>query len=70
MASPAILSAEAGLGEATVYKITKAMFEHLADLAAVHAQGKMITLKTALSAMSVPLHPGAEKYYREVGVLK
>ena len=70
VASPAILSAEAGLGEATVYKITKAVFEHLGDLAAVHAQGKMITLKTALSAMSVPLHPGAEKYYREVGVLK
>ncbi len=70
VASPAILSAEKDLSEDTVYQITKAIFEHLDELAAIHAQGKMIKLETALSAMSIPLHPGAEKYYKEVGVLK
>ncbi len=70
VASPAILSAEKDLSEDTVYNITKAIFEHLDELAAIHAQGKMIKLETALSAMSIPLHPGAEKYYKEVGVLK
>jgi hypothetical protein len=29
-----------------------------------------MTLETALKGIPVPLHPGAEKYYREVGVLK
>jgi len=70
VASPAIFSAEASLSEETVYKITKALFEHLDELAAAHVQGKNIKLETALSAMSVPLHPGAEKYYKEVGLLK
>jgi len=69
-ASPAILSCDESLSEETVYKITKALFEHTDELAAAHAQGKNIKLETALSAMSVPLHPGAEKYYREVGLLK
>ncbi|MFP4482285.1 MAG: TAXI family TRAP transporter solute-binding subunit [Thermovirgaceae bacterium] len=70
VASPAILSAEKDISEETVYKIVKAIFENLDELAGIHAQGKMIKLETALSAMSIPLHPGAKKYYKEVGVLK
>jgi TRAP-type uncharacterized transport system substrate-binding protein len=33
-----------------------------------HAKGRMITLQTALDGLAVPLHPGAERYYREVGL--
>jgi TRAP transporter TAXI family solute receptor len=57
--------------EDVVYKLTKALWESgAAKMAQVHAQGKNVTLKTALAGMAVPLHPGAEKYYKEVGVIK
>jgi len=35
-----------------------------------HPKGKLITRETALQGLAVPLHPGAERYYREAGVLK
>lgn len=70
VASPAIFSAREDLSEDVVYAITKALFENLDELAAVHAQGSNVKLETALAAMSVPLHPGAEKYYKEVGLIK
>jgi TRAP-type uncharacterized transport system substrate-binding protein len=34
-----------------------------------HPRGKAITLETALDGIGIPLHPGAERFYREVGVL-
>lgn len=53
-----------------VYAMTKAVYENLPELAAAHSAGKEISLKGALSGMPVPVHPGAEKYFREAGVLK
>jgi len=54
-----------------VYKITKALWESgAAKMAQAHAQGKNVQIKTALDGMAVPLHPGAEKYYKEAGVIK
>jgi len=35
-----------------------------------HAKGKTIQLQTALSGVGIPLHAGAEKFYREKGLLK
>jgi hypothetical protein len=46
------------------------MFENLDVLVAGHAAAKTVKLSNAALATPVPLHPGAEKYYREVGVLK
>jgi len=54
----------------TVYRMTKAMYEHLDELVAAHAAAKSIKLDKAIVDMPVPLHPGAEKYYREVGLIK
>lgn len=68
VASPALLIARKDLSEESVYQITKALFEHLDVLADSHAQGKMIRFETALSAMSIPLHAGAARYYKEKGV--
>lgn len=68
VASPALLIARKDLSEESVYQITKAFFEHLDVLADSHAQGKMIRFETALSAMSIPLHAGAARYYKEKGV--
>jgi TRAP transporter TAXI family solute receptor len=59
-----------GVSEDTVYKMTKLLFESLPQLTAAHAAAKAIDPAKALDGMPVPLHPGAEKYYREVGVLK
>lgn len=59
-----------GVPTDTVYKMTKSMFENLNHLVAAHAVAKQIKLETALVGMPLPLHPGAEKYYREVGLIK
>ncbi|WP_459930044.1 TAXI family TRAP transporter solute-binding subunit [Desulfosporosinus burensis] len=36
----------------------------------VHEKGKSIDLKTAVNGFSVPIHPGAAKYYKEKGAMK
>jgi TRAP transporter TAXI family solute receptor len=54
----------------TVYALTKATFSNLDQLAAAHNAAKTISKDTAAVNPPAPLHPGAEKYYREIGVLK
>ena len=56
----------------TVYQITKALFGKAAQdtLAAGHAKGKFITKENAVKGVGIPFHPGAEKFYKEVGLLK
>ncbi len=56
--------------EETVYQMTKLMFENLPTLVAAHKAASAISLEGALNGMPVPLHPGAERYYREVGLIK
>ena len=58
--------------EDLIYEITKALWNDntRAQLDAGHAKGKMITMDTALNGIGVPLHPGAEKFYREAGLLQ
>jgi TRAP transporter TAXI family solute receptor len=58
------------VSEETAYQMTKLLFENLDKMAASHAAAKAIDVERALDGMPVPLHPGAERYYREVGVLK
>jgi len=41
-----------------------------AIMAQAHAKGKDVTIETALSGMAIPLHPGAERYYKEKGLVK
>lgn len=54
------------LPEELVYNITKTIFENLNVLVETHSTAKKITLDTVEKGMSVPLHPGAEKYYKEI----
>jgi hypothetical protein len=56
------------LSDDTVYGMTRAMYDHLADLAAAHSAGKEIALKNALQGMPIPLHPGAARYFKEKGL--
>jgi len=66
----AILVARAEMEEAMAYQITKAIFDNLADIERAHAKGKELKLETALTGMSIPLHPGAEKFFKEKGIVK
>jgi len=58
------------LEEDLVYQITKALFENAAEIAAAHPKGAELNPEYAVSSIAIPLHPGAEKYYKEIGVLK
>ena len=51
------------------YGMTKPLWEHLDELGSAHAAAKAIARERALTGMPVPLHPGAERYYREQGML-
>lgn len=55
--------------EETAYQMTKQLFENLPELVAAHQAAKAISLEGALNGMPVPLHPGAERFYREAGIL-
>ena len=55
-----------------VYEIVKKLYS--ADgqkaMGAGHAKGKYITKENAVQGAGIPLHPGAERFYKEIGVLK
>ena len=69
LAIKATLAVSASLDENTVYEMTKALFENLEELGAAHAKGKEVSAEGAVSGISVPFHPGAAKYFKEIGVL-
>ena len=69
-----ILATNANQSEELIYGITKALWSKTARklLDNGHAKGKVITLETALDGIEgigVPLHPGAERFYREAGMM-
>ena len=68
IAVKAMLAVGADLPEDTVYQMTKILFENVDQLRAVHQKAQAISLETALDGMSIPLHPGAIKYYEEKGL--
>lgn len=60
----------ADLDEDVVYEITKSMWENISDITAIHATiAKEMTLDGACRSMVAELHPGAERYYQEVGLI-
>jgi len=65
-----MLAGKAELEEGIVYRMTKAIFENTKTMSAAHGLGKQVKLENALVGMSIPLHPGAEKFYREKGGIK
>ncbi|UCZ57839.1 TAXI family TRAP transporter solute-binding subunit [Desulfurispirillum indicum] len=58
------------LSDDVVYHITKSLFENLDTLYGAHNAARNIKLETVADGMPVPFHPGAERYFREVGALK
>lgn len=58
--------------EDVVYEVTKALWTENTRMAldAGHAKGKSIRKENALKGIAIPLHPGAERFYKEAGLLK
>jgi len=63
------LVTNAKLSDDLVYQMTKDLFDALPTLQAAHAAAKAIKLDAAAKNPPVPLHPGAEKFYKEKGAL-
>ena len=58
-----------GVSDETAYQMTKLLFENLPELEAAHKAAAQIKLENALNGMPIPLHPGAERYYKEKGLM-
>jgi len=60
------------LPEAVVYELTKKLYSDATrkTLDSGHAKGKLITVQNAVTGAGIPFHAGAEKFYKEAGLLK
>jgi TRAP transporter TAXI family solute receptor len=68
MAYDALLYASAKASDETVYKMTKAMYENKADLAATFPVFKVFDPQGMAKNIAVPYHPGSIKFYTEKGL--
>lgn len=66
---PNILVVSAEMSDDLVYQVTSAMFENIEELQAVHPAANETTVDFTMSASPIPLHPGAIRYYEEVGAI-
>jgi len=64
----AMLAVRSDVPDDVVYMLLDIMFSHLSELQQAHARASAIALNKALDGMSIPLHPGAVKYYQEKGI--
>jgi TRAP transporter TAXI family solute receptor len=53
-----------------VYRMTKSLYENLPKMVAAHSAARDIKLEGALQGLPVPLHPGAERFFKEKGVIR
>ncbi|MDR1128370.1 MAG: TAXI family TRAP transporter solute-binding subunit [Treponema sp.] len=58
------------LSDDTVYSLTKNLLESKQAIVTAHSKGAELSAEYAVSGISVPFHPGAEKYLKEIGALK
>ena len=66
--SPNVLVTRADIPDDAVYQITKVIWENLATLQEIHGATKDMRLDIAIEGLGAPLHRGAIRYYREVGI--
>lgn len=68
IAQPNFLACRADLPEDVVYEITKTIYENLTEIQNIHKATLAMSLEKATAGLSVPLHAGALRYYREKGL--
>jgi uncharacterized protein len=66
----AVLIVASDTKDSVVYNLTKALFDNQPELASAHAKGKDLSMDKAVKGVSIPFHPGAEKFYKEKGAMK
>jgi TRAP transporter TAXI family solute receptor len=64
------LVTSSAMSDDLIYKITKMINEHAKEFHGLFAGADEVDTKGALEGNQIPLHPGAERYYREVGLIK
>lgn len=65
-----ILVTHSKVSDEVAYQMTKLMFDNLERVGTAHSAAKDIKLETATENLPIPLHPGAERFYKEAGVLE
>ncbi len=68
VASPNVLVTRDDIPEEVVYNVTRVIWENLATLQEIHGATKDMRLEIAIDGLGAPLHAGAVRYYREVGL--
>lgn len=66
----AILVANKDMPDDVAYELTKTLYENTEAVAKAHNKGAEIKLENAADGVTIPFHPGAEKYLREKGIIK
>lgn len=69
-AIPNFLVTHEDVPEELVYEMTKVFYDNLDALQSTHNVIKAVNMDNALEGMPVPVHPGAEKYFKEQGIIK
>ena len=64
-----ILVSHEGVSDEVAYQMTKLMFDNLGRLGTAHSAAQDIKLESATKNLPIPLHPGAERFYKEAGAL-
>ena len=67
ISTPNVLIVHADMDEELAYNITKAMFENVAELIAIHPAANDTTIEFSIDATPIPFHPGALRYLEEMG---
>jgi TRAP transporter TAXI family solute receptor len=68
ISTPNVLVVNANMSDDLAYNITKAMYTHVADLIAIHPAANDTTIEFSLASTPIPFHPGALRYFDEIGV--
>lgn len=68
IAQPNLLVVTKDTPTETVYLLTKTIYENLPFLHSVHKATLAMSLQKAIDGLPMPLHPGAAKYYKEMGL--
>ena len=64
-----ILVTHDGVSDEVAYQMTKLLFENLDEMVAAHAAARAISAEQGPQGLPIPLHPGAERYYKEMGLM-
>ncbi len=68
IAQPNFLAVSQDVSDDHVYQITKTIYENLNFIQNIHAATQVMALEKAIAGLPLPLHPGAVRYYQEVGL--